>query len=179
MAETVPAQELAVTIRSYRPMDHVACRDLWTQFVEAHRRLFDDPSLGGDDPGAEFEDYLTRLNLSGMWVADHPEDGVVGFVGLLLSEQPGTAEVRPLIVDERYRRRGIGRALIHRVAEEARNRPLRTLTISPAARNVEAIRSLHAAGYTALASLTLALDIRGQSRKWRDGIDVHGLRFSY
>ena len=75
-----------------------------------HRELYDDPTFGGADPGAAFEEYLTRLDLSGIWVADHPEDGVVGMVGLLLKGRAG--EVEPVVVAEHRRGQGIGRALI-------------------------------------------------------------------
>lgn len=179
MADTVPGTEVAVTIRSYRPTDHLSCRALWAEFVEEHRRLYDDPTLGGEDPGAGFEEYLTRLDLSGMWVADHAEEGVVGFVGLVLGERPGKGEVEPVVVSEPHRHHGIGRALLGKVAHEARRRQLDHLTISPASRNVDAIRCLHSVGYTVLSSITLTLDLDGRGPKWQDGIDLHGLRFSY
>jgi GNAT superfamily N-acetyltransferase len=179
MADTVPGTEVAVTIRSYRPTDHQACRALWAELTEQHRRLYDDPSIGGDDPGAAFEEYLTRLDLSGMWVADHAEEGVVGFVGLVLAERSGEGEVEPVVVSETHRHHGIGRALLSKVADEARRRQLNHLTISPASRNVDAIRCLHSVGYTALSSVTLTLDVDSHGPKWRDGVDLHDLRFTY
>lgn len=179
MADTVPGTEVAVTIRSYRPSDHQACRALWAEMTEEHRRLYDDPSIGGPDPGAAFEEYLTRLDLSGMWVADHAEQGVVGFVGLVLSDQAGEGEVEPVVVSEAHRHRGIGRALMGKVAEEAKRRRLSHLTISPASRNVDAIRCLHSVGYTALSSVTLTLDVANRTHGWQDGLDLHGLRFHY
>src|SRR6266508_685306 len=111
MADTVPGTEVAVTIRSYRPTDHPTCRALWAELTQQQRRLYNDPSIGGEDPGAAFEEYLTRLDLSGMWVADHAEDGVVGFVGLILAERSGEGEVEPVVVSEAHRHRGIGRPL--------------------------------------------------------------------
>ena len=47
-----------VEIRPYGPSDLEACRDLYTQLVEHHREIYDDPSIGGDDPGAGFDDDL-------------------------------------------------------------------------------------------------------------------------
>ncbi|MGH3736732.1 MAG: GNAT family N-acetyltransferase [Micromonosporaceae bacterium] len=179
MADTVPGTEVAVTIRSYRPTDHAACRGLWAELTEQHRRLYDDPKIGGDDPGAAFEEYLTRLDLSGMWVADHAEDGVVGFAGLVLSEKAGEGEVEPVVVSERHRHHGIGRALLGKVAEEAKRRQLSHLTISPMSRNEDAIRCLHSVGYTALSSVTLTLDVAQRGHQWRDGVELHGLRFTY
>lgn len=157
----------AVTIRAYRPTDHRECRQLWAEMTEEHE--------GTPDPGALFEEYLTRLDLSGMWVAD--VGGVVGMVGLLLDGRGGAVE--PLVVASARRGEGIGRALLEHVADQARRRGLGRLTISPAARNLDAIRCLHAAGYDALARVTLAIDLRGRKDTWQDGVDLHELRFKY
>jgi GNAT superfamily N-acetyltransferase len=166
---------MAVTIRSYRPGDHSAGRRLWVELAERHRALYDDPGFGGDDPGAAFEDYLTRLDLSGMWVADHGEDGVVGLVGLIMKGRAG--EVEPVVVTESHRGQGIGRALLGHVADEAQRRGLAYLTISPESRNVDAIRSLHAAGYDVLSRLQLTMDLSRREHAWRQDIDIHELRF--
>ncbi len=167
-----------VRIRPYRPLDHRACRELWAELTRTRSALYDDPRGGGTDPGAAFEEYLTRLDLAGIWVGEHAEEGVVGLVGLVLGVSRG-GEVEPVVVAERLHGRGIGRALLRHVAEEARRRELTRLSISPDSRNVEAIRSLHAAGYAVLSSVTLALDLPPRTQNWRDGLDLHGLRFRY
>jgi GNAT superfamily N-acetyltransferase len=160
MTETIRAtQAPAVTIRPYRPSDHSDCRALWAQLIEHRRRLYGDPRLGGRDPGAGFEEYLTRLDLSGMWVAENDAEGVIGFLGLILDGRAGSVD--PVVVATAFRGRGVGRALLTRVADEARRRGLARLSVSPAARDEAALRSLHAAGFTALASVTLSLDLRG------------------
>jgi GNAT superfamily N-acetyltransferase len=179
-----------VTIRPYRPLDHRACRELWAELAEAHREIYDDPTLGGPDPGAGFEEYLTRLDLAGMWVAEHAEEGVVGLVGLVLggatvggalaptgSVTPG--EVEPIVVAEHLRGRGVGRALLEYLAVQARRRGLRQLSINPASRNVEAIRCLRAAGYDTLASVTLTLPLVPERRPVEEPVDLFGLTFSY
>ena len=167
-----------VTIRPYRALDHGACRALWAELAENRRVRYDAPTAGGADPGAAFEEYLTRLDLAGIWVAEHRVEGVVGLVGLVLA---GTraGKVEPVVVAERLRGRGIGRALLRHVADEARHRNLTELSISPDSRNVEAIRCLHAAGYAVLSSVTLALDLTPRGHAWQDGLDLHNLRFSY
>jgi GNAT superfamily N-acetyltransferase len=180
MADTMLQTHRAatVTIRSYRPTDHRDCRQLWAELAEDHQALYADDRLPeGVDPGAAFEEYLTRLDLSGMWVADDAGVGVVGLVGLILHGRGG--EVEPIVVTGSRRGEGIGRALLGHVASEAARRGLRELTISPASRNVDAIRVLHAAGYNALASVTLAIDLNSRGSGWRDGIDLHDLRFKY
>jgi GNAT superfamily N-acetyltransferase len=166
---------MAVTIRSYRPNDHSAGRRLWVELAAQHRDLYDDPGFGGSDPGAAFEEYLTRLDLSGVWVADHPEDGVVGLVGLIMKGRSG--EVEPVVVTEARRGQGVGRALLDHVATEGRKRGLTSLTISPESRNVDAIRSLHAAGFDVLSALVLTLDLGRRDQERKDGLDIHHLRF--
>ncbi|MFL6117367.1 MAG: GNAT family N-acetyltransferase, partial [Catenulispora sp.] len=70
-----------VAVRSYRPSDHSAGRRLWAELAYQHHRMYGN---GGDDGGAGFEEYLTRLDLGGLWVADHADDGVIGLVGLVM-----------------------------------------------------------------------------------------------
>jgi GNAT superfamily N-acetyltransferase len=183
-----------VVIRGYRPTDHSACRRLWAELTTEHRQLYPGAppvpaaapaavdEVGGsttraDVSGAGFEEYLTRLDLSGMWVAQHAEEGVVGFIGLILQGRAGAVD--PVVVTAELRGQGIGRALLGYVAEQARRRGMRELTISPALRNLEAVRCLYRAGFDAAATVTLALDLTGSDSQWRDGVDIHGVRFRY
>src|SRR5262245_9131736 len=119
MTETLPAVRNVpgVTIRAYRPADHNACRKLWAELTRHRSELY--AGLAEPDGGAGFEEYLTQLNLSGMWVAEAGRD-VAGFVGLMLEGRNG--EVDPVVVTEQMRGRGIGRALLAKVADEARKR---------------------------------------------------------
>jgi GNAT superfamily N-acetyltransferase len=174
---TVGARQVSATIRPYRPVDHRACRGLWAELTEHHRDLYDDGTIGGADPGVGFEEYLTRLDLTGLWVADHPEDGVVGMVGLLLRGREG--EVEPVVVTQRRRGRGIGTALLAHVAQVARRRGMTQLSVHPLSRNEMAIRRLHQAGYDALSSVTLTLNLDRRGHEWREGLDLHELRFRY
>ena len=102
-----------------------------------------------------------------------------GMVGFACHDVTSRNFFGPEGVAVQSRGKGIGRALLERVAEEARQRRLRQLTVSPASRNLEAIRSLHAAGYTVLSKITLTFDTAGPTRGWRDGVELHGLRFRY
>jgi GNAT superfamily N-acetyltransferase len=174
MTQTIAART-TVGVRPYRPADHNACRRLWGEFVEQQRDLYNDPSLGGPDPGAGFEDYLTRLDLSGMWVAD--DQDVVGFVGLVLVGRGGAVD--PIVVTGSRRGEGIGRALLSHVTEQARHRGLRELSISPALRNVEAIHCLHAAGYDVLTNITLSLCLNRRPGGFREGLELHDRHFRY
>jgi GNAT superfamily N-acetyltransferase len=196
MTQTLPSTRgtAAVVIRGYRPTDHSACRRLWAELTTEHRRLYpgappvpaaapaavDETGAAAapaDISGAGFEEYLTRLDLSGMWVAQHADEGVVGFIGLILQGRAGAVD--PVVFTADLRGQGIGRALLGYVAEQARRRGMRELTISPALRNLEAIRCLYHAGFDAAATVTLALDLAGRDSQWRDGVDIHSVRFRY
>ena len=162
-----------VTVRSYRPSDHSACRRLWSELTRQHSQMY---GAAGDDGGAGFEEYLTRLDLSGLWVAEHADDGVIGMVGLVMRGRAG--EVEPVVVTVSHRHKGVGRMLLRHVATEATKRNMISLTISPASRNVDAIRSLHAAGYDVCSSIQLTLDLDRQAHDWqRDGLELHELQF--
>lgn len=164
---------MTVSIRAYRPTDHNVCRALWAELTQMRRDLYDEPDPG-DDPGAGFEDYLTRLNLSGMWVAEDSEDGVIGLIGLILTGRSG--EVYPVVVSQRHRGKGVGTALLGHVAEQARNRSMRQLMVMPEARNMAAIKALHTAGYDRLAAVRLTFDLAGNTSEG-DEIDLHNLQF--
>jgi GNAT superfamily N-acetyltransferase len=135
--------------------------------------MYGEPAVDG---GAGFEEYLTRLDLSGLWVADHADDGVIGLVGLIMRGRAG--EVEPIVVTVSHRHKGVGRKLLRHVAAEAKKRNMTALTISPASRNIDAIRSLHAAGYDVVSSIELTLDLdRSPHEYQQDGLELHELQF--
>ncbi|HLL64800.1 MAG TPA: GNAT family N-acetyltransferase [Micromonosporaceae bacterium] len=186
MTETLAASRrtAAAQIRAYRPSDHDFCRRLWAELASEHQERYGRPFRADEDPGAAFEEHLTRLDLTGMWVADDARAGVVGLVGLILSDHGG--EVEPVVVTRERRGEGIGRDLLAYVAEQARRRGLGRLTIAPMARNVDAIHCLHAAGYDALARITLSIDLTTRpgaasvaADDGDEGIGLHGLTFHY
>ena len=73
---------LDVSIRPYQPSDLEACRSLWRELTQRHRDIYDDQSIGGDDPGPYFDrTYLKRPDLVATWVAEH-EGAVVALTGL-------------------------------------------------------------------------------------------------
>ena len=179
MTETVtaPRSVQGVTIRAYRPADHNACRRLWAELTEHRRGLYGEEQQA-PETGAGFEEYLTQLNLSGLWVADQADQGVVGFIGLMLDGRAG--EVDPVVVTASARGRGIGRALLARVADEARRRGLRRLLVSPAARDSATIRTLHASGFDAVSTVTLSFPLDGRlgsPAAAGSTLDLYDLRF--
>jgi hypothetical protein len=55
---TGPEPTPGVDVRGYAPADYAACRMLWAELTEHHRRIYEDPAIGGDDPGGAFDGYL-------------------------------------------------------------------------------------------------------------------------
>lgn len=175
MTETLPAARTlsGVTIRAYRPADHNACRRLWAELTQHRNEL--NGAGPESDGGAGFEEYLTQLNLSGMWVADQG-GSVIGFVGLMLDGRTG--EVDPVVVTQSQRGRGVGRSLLAKVADEARRRGLQRLTISPPVRDVAALHTLHRSGFATLATVTLSYDLSRRAAAPRSTLDLYDLPFA-
>ena len=166
-----------VAVRDYVSADYVACRMLWVELTEHHRRIYEDPSIGGNDPGGGFDDYLAMPERVASWVADL--DGwVVGLTGLL--DRGTSGEVEPVVVTDRLRSRGVGRLLVERVVTEAVARGYEYLAIRPVARNVSAIRRFYSAGFQALGGhIDLTMDLADRHHRWLEGARLHGLDFRY
>ena len=166
-----------VTVRAYEETDYAACRALWVELTEHHRRIYGDPTIGGDDPGAAFDDYLATRERVGSWVAE--ADGVVvGLTGLF--DHGSSGEIEPVVVAERLRQGGIGRALIGRVIDEATRRGYEYLAVRPVARNTAAIRRFHAAGFRTLGGhIDLTMDLAERRHTWMTGAQLHGLDWAY
>jgi GNAT superfamily N-acetyltransferase len=174
---TGPVATPDVEVRDYAPADYSACRMLWVELTEHHRVIYEEPDIGGDDPGGAFDDYLAVSERVASWVADL--DGrVVGLTGLF--DRGTSGEVEPVVVTARLRSRGIGRLLIERVVTEAVARGYEYLTIRPVARNVSAIKRFYDAGFQTLGGhVDLRMDLAGPHHRWLDGAHLHGLDFRY
>lgn len=168
---------MQATVRLYEEADYPACRSLWVELTEHHRRIYGDPTIGGDDPGAAFDDYVATPERVGSWVAEL--DGrVVGLTGLF--DHGASGEVEPVVVTVGLRGGGVGRALIERVVQEASSRGFEYLAIRPVARNTSAIRAFHSAGFRTLgAHVDLTMDLKSRRHSWRSGPSLFGLDFHY
>lgn len=168
-----------VVVRLYDDStDRDACRSLWVELTEHHRRLYDDPTIGGDDPGSYFTDtYLGLPNRAASWVA--VVDGeVVGLTGLL--DHGSEGEVEPMVVAARARGRGIGNRLAEAAVAESRRRGHDHVSIRPVYRNVESIRAFHAMGFETLGGFVdLTMDLRPRRHTWHEGAALHGLTFRW
>jgi GNAT superfamily N-acetyltransferase len=166
-----------VIVRDYAGGDYGACRSLWSELTEYHRSIYGDPTIGGDDPGTGFDDYLANSKRMGSWLAES-HGRVIGLTGLL--DRGSSGEVEPVIVAAAARHQGIGQLLISRVVEEARARGFEYLAIRPVARNVAAVRRFHAAGFRTLGGhIDLTMDLVARRHDWLSGASLHGLDFDY
>jgi GNAT superfamily N-acetyltransferase len=164
-------------IRYYAPSDYSGCRLLWVELTEYHRRIYEDPTIGGEDPGVGFDDYLATLGRVSSWVAE-AAGTVVGLAGLF--DHGPSAEVEPVVVTEGLRGRGVGGLLIARVVSEAVARGYDYLAIRPVARNVTAIQRFYDAGFRTLGGhVDLTMDLVTRRHRWLEGAQLHGLDFQY
>ena len=160
-------------VRGYREADLDACRALWVELTQWHRDIYAAPEIGGDDPGAYFDEQLATVGAHNISVAE--DDGrVVGFAGMIPEEK--RAELEPIVVSAAYRGRGIGRALANAVVANARERGLRQVFARPSGRNAEAIRFFHAQGFGVLGQIELIFDLAAPER-WRPGEQIAGRDF--
>jgi N-acetylglutamate synthase-like GNAT family acetyltransferase len=148
------AQEFSVTlviVREFEERDLDACRSLFEELVETHRRLYPD-----GDVGSTFE--LPHR----VFVAE--EDGrLAGFAGLYRHGRH--AELEPIVVLPDRRAGGVGRALVERVVREARDGGAVRIFARPTARNRDAIRFLHACGFDGLGYVHLQIDFEQRERR--------------
>ena len=162
------------TIRAYEPEDLEACRALWAVLTQHHRDLYGNASIGGDDPGVHFDEYLKHPKYLASWVAVRDEE-VVGLTGLLLDGDE--AEIEPVVVAAAHRGQGIGRRLVDNAIEQARERSVGSVKIRPVARNAQAMRHFHAAGFRVLGHIEMFQTLEPSTQEWTPGITINGLDF--
>ena len=163
-----------VFIRKFQPSDIDACRRLWRELVEWHRTLYEDNSIGGEHPETYFDKHLLRVGEKQLWVAVLGSK-VVGFIGLISRENKG--EVEPLIVSQVHRHKGIGTKLINTVMAEAQRTGLRSLSIKPVLRNLEAIQLFNKQGFRSIGQIELYIDFSEKYRK--KSLELFNLPFDF
>ena len=168
---------MTITVRQYAASDLETCRNLWSDLTQRHRDIYDDQTIGGDDPGLAFDDHMAKPGRAGTWVAEQGGQ-VVAFVSLLADGDEG--EIEPIVVRSGLRSQGIGSHLIHLMIDEARSRGLRSLSIRPVARNVEAMALYHELGFRTLGHIDMFMTLDADSgREWKPGIELHGRDYTY
>ena len=164
----------SVTVRGYDDKDRAACRALWRELTEWHREIYQDPTIGGDQPEHYFDDHLAKVGPDHLWVAVY-DSRVVGLIGLI--EKCGEGEIEPLIVARDCRRRGIGSRLLETAVEAAHTRGIRILEIRPVARNTKTIDWLYGRGFHALGQIELFMDLTGH--RWKRGPKLFEHQFDF
>ncbi len=164
----------SVAIRKFEPRDAEACHGLWAELTEWHRELYGDPAIGGHDPASGFDRHLDEFGATHLWVAEET-GSIVGLAGLIVRGRK--AEVEPVIVSQRLRRQGVGRALVEATVQAARAEGVEQLRVRPVARNQDATAFFHRLGFTALGHVELLLDFRRPESYWRAGERLAGRDF--
>ncbi|MFQ5507099.1 MAG: GNAT family N-acetyltransferase [Planctomycetota bacterium] len=164
-------------IRGYRSSDLERCRSLWAELTQRHRNIYEDPSIGGDDPGKEFDRHFARVGPERIWVAEDG-DQVLGFVSLIVEGKE--AEIEPIIVGSRHRSGGIGRRLLDHAIAEAKRLEVLCLNVRPVARNREALSFFHEAGFRTLGHVQLFRWLGPATPgQWKEGPELLGMHFDY
>ncbi|MCK4757127.1 MAG: GNAT family N-acetyltransferase [Thermoplasmata archaeon] len=166
-----------LTIRSYKPDDLEDCRELWEFLTQCHRDIYDDQTIGGDDPGAYFDEHLELVGPDLVWLGE--KDGAaVGMISLMKGSDDGW-EIEPIVIKPEFRGQGIGRRLIEHVIEEARTRDIKFLSIKPVFRNREAITIFHKLGFDKVGRIELFMQLDDKKRTWKPGARFNDLDFEY
>ena len=171
---------MTITIREYTVNDFADCRNLWDELARYHAEIYEDPSIAGSNPARYLEQFLSRPDLCGAWVAE-VNGRLVGFAGLLdVMGEEGVGEIDPLVISMEARGQGIGTRMIETIKGEAVRRQLRFLTIRPALRNRDAFLLYVRLGFDHVGSVELFQDLRpAEGRKWLKGITMHGQDLLY
>lgn len=167
--------EPALEIREYTPADYAACRALWVELTQHHRDIYDEQSIGGDDPGSDFDEYLAMEKRAISWVATVDET-VVGLTGLLI--EGSEAEVEPVVVTKSHRAQGVGARLVQHAIDDSRTRGMASVSVRPVARNSDALQFFHAAGFRTLGHVELFMPLGDSERTWRTGVNLADRDFS-
>jgi len=157
-------------IREYLVEDYDACRDLWIELTQHHRDIYNAHMIGGDDPGADFDEYLEMDSRAISWVATL-DGAVVGLTGLLIGHPE--AEIVPVVVTASQRGSGVGAMLVDHAIAEAKTRGLSSIKVRPVARNVSAMQFFHRVGFQTLGHVELFMNLVPSTTAWLTGLTMH------
>ena len=163
-----------VEIRSYREEDKEACRELWKELTLWHREIYDDSSIGGNEPGLYFDEHLAKAGPDHLFVAVCG-GAVVGLTGYIM--MGSEAEVEPLVVSTEFRGRGIGTLLLEEVARRLKGTGIRYLNVRPVTRNIKALEFFRSHGFDKLGRIELFIDYTGQ--EWKKDLKLFDMEFEY
>lgn len=139
-------------VRDYRAEDEAACRTLFAELVDVHRKLYPDAQIGA------------AFSPEGRLLVAEDDGEVVGFAGIL--RHPHSVEIEPIVIAPGSRGLGVGRALVERVVEVARSEEgVTQVYAQPAGRNRDAFAFFNSVGLDVLAYARLQLDLEPRERR--------------
>lgn len=164
-------------IRNYSAGDLEVCRSLWAEMVQQHRDIYNDQSIGGENPGLEFDKHLELIGEEKIWLAESGGE-VIGFTSLIQNGEE--AEIEPVVVSSGHRGKGVGEKLIKHAVEEARKLKVLCLYVKPVARNKDAVSFFYDCGFKTVGHIQMFMWL-GESvpDMWKDGLDIFGRKFKY
>lgn len=160
---------MSLPIRLAASYDYLALCALWKTVDALHARLR--PDLFRDPPGRprpqHHLDRALQSTSDAIYVAEAPDGQVVGMVHVRVYDTPSNAplsvqrrrgHVEDIVVDECYRRRGVGRALMERAVVWCREQGVSQLLLTVWAGNQEAETFYRRLGYGSVSQV-LGLDL--------------------
>ena len=164
-------------IREYNSSDLEPCRSLWAEMTQRHRDIYNDPSIGGDNPGLEFDKHLEQVGPERIWIALLNKE-IVGLVSLI--HEGEQAEIEPIVVSSKHRGKGIGQRLLNAVIEEAKKLGVLCLSVKPVARNEDAISFFYNSGFRILGHIQQFMWLGPSAPDaWKPGPELFGKTFDY
>lgn len=163
-----------VEVREYQEKDRDACRQLWKELTIWHRRIYNDSSIGGPEPGLYFDKHLAKTGPDHLLVAVTGAK-VVGLVGYLVFDEE--IEIEPLVVAESWRGKGTGKMLLDTLMKRVEGTGIKFLTVRPTARNVMALEFFRNRGFDKIGRIELFIDYTGG--KWKEDLKLFDLDFGY
>lgn len=162
-------------IRGYEDRDKEGCRALWSELTQWHRDLYDDPGIGGPNPGLYFDEHLKKVGCNQLFVATIGSR-VVGLAGYMGGEEE--LELEPLIVSRDFRGKGIGTMLMNQVKMHVQNlKGVKYLSVRPVARNERAVDYFRSQGFDKIGRIELFIDFTG--REWKKDLKLFERQFEY
>jgi N-acetylglutamate synthase-like GNAT family acetyltransferase len=116
-----------------------------------NRALYPEADIGGE------------FGLEGRTFVADEQGEVLGYASLRWHGR--RAELEPIVVARASRERGVGRTLVQRVVQEARDGGAVRIFVRPAARNREAIMFFHSVGFDVLGYIELQIDFEPRERE--------------
>ena len=171
---------MEMIIREYKESDYAACVTLFKELAQYHADVYEDSSIADKDFEQLYNEFLSRSDRCGAWVAEI-SGHVVGLIGLLdRVGEPGVCEIEPLVISVNFRAQGIGSKLVAYVKEQAKAKSYRFFSVRPELRNEEAFKLYVRLGFNLVGGVELFQDLLPErGRTWKSGVEILGQKLRY